>query len=244
MYQVVIADKREGQWIMKDDDTLNILRSAYKNIYLRNSTQVWGYQLEEKEEELLQLLLQLCLETDFVREEAKAVIRGDSYRKIADCIEGTNCNTMKSRAIYGIRKIKTFLGYGTLRKLVRGKLSADETEELKRKIIEELSEKDYKSLKTGLLFRLPSGINIKAEKNVSEEVKKHVVKLFKRYGVHGASKQDKAMISDELLCYIEYLENIKDISKLGCLDRMVYEDIMKYGFGISVKDEKNVEKLK
>lgn len=230
---------------MKDDDSLNILRSAYKNIYINRKNQVWGYQLEESGVELLQLLLQLCLETDFVREEAKSVIRGNSYRKISDCLEGINCNTMKSRAIYGIRKIKIFLGYGTLRKLVRGKLSAEETEELKRKIIEELSEKEKssQSIKTGLLFQLPCVENIKADKNVSEEVKKNVVKLFKRYGMHGASKQDKRLISNELLCYMEYLENIKDISELDYFDRMVYEDIMKYGFGVSVKDEKNIEKL-
>lgn len=219
---------------MKQDNTLNILRSAYKKILLNGEETVWGYPQGREQMEILRMVLWLCMNLGFCGEEGQKLIEGYSYREIAETLdENVNVNTAKSRALYDMGRLKRLIGRDTLEKLVKNRLDSDSTQELRQILKKEMDKREDNRVDflNGLVVNLPVKKNIEAIRELEEKDREFLQMLFRGYG-KAVMKERVQKISDNILGYLLYLSEVKDPEgELRKEDLELYRFMEKYAYG-------------
>lgn len=197
-----------------------IVRTMYSNGDILDVNYVAGYTLSRQVKELLQLLVQLVMKTDYFKNETKQVLLGESYRNSGATL--INTNTVKSRVVYDFGKLSRILGADFF-DIVLHKQNIDLSNyTAKINLLLELSKN--KSALDILQIKLPecSGKEIN---DISQEdwmLLLYVLVKYSKCEVHRIEKQ----LTGNMVDYVKYLENNK--SCLNDIQRKHYEILQEF----------------
>jgi hypothetical protein len=178
-----------------------------------------GFSLNESVRELLKLIVNLVMDTPYFKKETKAVLMGNSYRSSGDA--SINTNTIKSRVSYDFQKLSRVLGVGFFDTILRNQEM--DLSSYTDKINELLGVSSKKSILDTLAIKLPksSGKEIKSIETRDWKFIYSVIFGYSKQYIHQIEKK----VTDEMVSYIEYLENHTD--SLNAEQQEQYESLQK-----------------
>lgn len=179
-----------------------VVRAFYHNGSIINSDHVAGYQISTQVQELLKLLIQLVMFTDYFKTETKQVLLGESYRNSGDA-SMVNINTVKSRVVYDFAKLSRVLGADFFN-IVMNNQNIDFSNYID-KINQLLDLNKNKSVLDMLQIKLPE-CNGKKMNDISQEDWMLLLYVFVKYSKEEMHRIEKQLTGD-MVAYVRYLEN-------------------------------------